>query len=189
MRPLRNINLEARMGLQANPNGDYKLRRNRKQIIQRPTPGRFFWTILQPLKIHRMRLIKWTSVLAALLLVAACFMDWIVVESRGIVISGVDSGNTGFGKPGFFHIFFTAFFLVFSFIPRIWAKRWNLAVVALNIGWALRNYFLIAICRGGECPTVKPGMWLVLVCSVLMLLGSFFPDIRMDPPSRDKSGS
>lgn len=131
-----------------------------------------------------MRFIRWISILAAPLLMAACFMEWIVVEGRGIVITGVDSGSMGLGKPGYMHIVLTAFFLVFSFIPRLWAKRWNLAVVALNIGWGLRNYFLIAICRGGECPEVKPGLWIVLACSLLMLFGSFFPDVRMDQPAR-----
>src|SRR6188768_4258969 len=134
-----------------------------------------------------MRIIKWTSVLAALVLVAACFMDWIIVESRGIVISGVDAGGTNVGKPGYMHLVLTAFFLAFSFTPRIWAKRWNLAVVALNLGWALRNYFIITVCRGGECPVKLPGIYLVMVCSLLMLLGAMFSDIRIDnpPPEAD----
>ncbi|MET0635029.1 MAG: hypothetical protein ABWZ25_03310 [Chitinophagaceae bacterium] len=134
-----------------------------------------------------MRFIKWTSVLAALLLIIACFMDWVLVKSRGIVISGVDASGTSFGKPGYMHLLLTAFFLVFTFIPRLWAKRWNLAVVALNLGWALRNYFLITLCRGGECPVKLTGMYLVLICSVLMLAGAMFSDIRIenDPVERD----
>jgi hypothetical protein len=127
-----------------------------------------------------MRLIKWTSLIAAIVLVIACFMDWIIVESRGIVISGVDAGGTAVGKPGYMHLVLTAFFLVFSLTPKIWAKRWNLAVVAVNLGWAIRNYFLITICRGGECPTKLPGMYLVMICSVLMLLGAMFTDIKLE---------
>ena len=56
-----------------------------------------------------MRLIKWTSLIAAIVLVIACFMDWIIVESRGIVISGVDAGGTAVGKPGYMHLVLTAF--------------------------------------------------------------------------------
>ena len=129
-----------------------------------------------------MRLIKWTSILSAIVLFVACFLDWIVVESRGIVVSGMDAGGTSFGKPGLMHLLLTILFLALMFTPKVWARRWNLAVVALNLGWALRNYFLITICRGGECPTKLPGIYLVMICSVIMLLGALFTDLRISTP-------
>lgn len=127
-----------------------------------------------------MRFIKWSSVLSAVVLVVACFMDWIIVESRNIVVSGLDAGSTGLGKPGLVHLIFSGLFLLLMFIPKVWAKRWNLAVVAINLGWALRNYFLITVCRGGECPTKLPGMYLVMLCSVLMLAGALFTDLKIE---------
>ena len=128
---------------------------------------------------------KWISVAAAVVLIVACFMEWIVVESRSIVVSGVDATGTSFGKPGYMHLLMTALFLVCTFIPRVWAKRWNLAVVAINLGWALRNYFVISVCRGGECPTKKTGLYLVMLCSVLMLLGAMFTDIKVPDEKED----
>jgi len=127
-----------------------------------------------------MKIVKWISLLAAATLIIACFMEWIVVDSRGIVVSGVNAQGTSFGKPGYMHLLLTGIYLIFLFIPKIWAKRWNLAVVAINLGWAIRNYFLITVCRGGECPSKKAGMYLVMLSSVVMLIGALFPDVKME---------
>jgi len=39
----------------------------------------------------------------------------------------------------------------------------------------IRNFFLMALCRGGECPARQLGLYLVAIASVGMLLASFFP--------------
>ncbi len=127
-----------------------------------------------------MKIFKWISLAAAVTMIIACFMQWIVVESKGIVVTGVHAEATEFGKPGYMHLLLTGIYLIFLFTPRIWAKRWNLAVVALNLGWALRNYFLITVCRGGECPTKQAGMYLVMISAVIMLVGALFPDIKLE---------
>jgi len=57
-------------------------------------------------------------------------------------------------------------YLLFTFIPRVWAKRWNLLIVALNISWAARNYFIISACSGGECPEKKSG---IIYCPDLII--------------------
>lgn len=123
---------------------------------------------------------KWIGLAAALLLIAACFSPWVVIESRRITVSGVDATGTNFGKPGFLHLVFVAFFLVFHFIPKLWSKRANLLVVAFNSAWAIRNFFLIATCRGGECPERQFGLYMLLLSSLLLLLAALFPDVRLD---------
>ena len=70
-------------------------------------------------------------------------------------------------------------FLVFHFIPRLWAKRWNLLVVALNIAWAVRNVIIISMCRDGECPEKQTGLYLVILASAIMLAAALFPDIKL----------
>lgn len=85
--------------------------------------------------------------------------------------------GTNFGKPGYLHLFLTFFFLLFHFIPRLWAKRANLPLVAVNLGWALRNVLVLGACRVGECPEKQTGLWLVLLASVLMLVAALFPDM------------
>ncbi len=126
-----------------------------------------------------MRYMKWIGFAAGVLLIASCFTPWVFIGSRNLTISGIDATGTNFGKPGYFHFLCAFFFLLFNFIPKIWAKRSNLLVAALNIAWAIRNFFVIAACQGGECPEKKTGLYLVVAASLIMLIATFFPSIRM----------
>ena len=122
---------------------------------------------------------KWVGLLAALALVIACFFPWVFIESKNITVTGIESTGTSFGKPGFFHLVMVVFYIVFNFTSRIWAKRMNLLVVALNIGWAARNYFLISACAGGECPEKRVALYIVLVSSILMLIAALLPKMEV----------
>jgi hypothetical protein len=126
-----------------------------------------------------MHYMRWIGLLAVILLIYACFTPWVIIKSENIVVSGVDASETNFGRPGYFHFLFSFFFILFHLLPKIWAKRWNLLVVALNIAWAVRNYFIIAACRDGECPEKQVGLYLALAASVIMLLAALFPDISL----------
>jgi hypothetical protein len=132
-----------------------------------------------------MRYIKWIGLAAALLLIASCFIPWVVIPSRSITISGIDGGLSNFGKPGYFNLLMTGFFLLFHFIPRVWAKRTNLLVVALNTAWAVRNFFVLSFCAGGECPEKQAGLYLMLLASLVMLVAGLFPDMKL--PRKDKN--
>ncbi|HWR33995.1 MAG TPA: hypothetical protein VN451_10725 [Chitinophagaceae bacterium] len=131
-----------------------------------------------------MRYMKWMGLAVAVLMVVSCFSSWVIIESKNITVSGMDASGTNFGKPAYFHLLMTAFFLAFNFIQRLWAKRTNLIITALNLGWAIRNYLLISACAGGECPEKKSGIYLMLVASVLMLASALFPD--MEPPQTSR---
>jgi len=122
---------------------------------------------------------KWVGLVAVILLVVSCFLPWVSIISKNIVVSGIDSTGTNFGKPGYTHFVLSVFFIIFHFIPKLWAKRTNLLVVALNIAWAIRNYFIISMCREGECPEKQIGLWLVMFASVLMLIAALFPDVQL----------
>ena len=126
-----------------------------------------------------MRYMKWIGLLAVVLLVVSCFLPWVIITSQNIVVSGVDATGTNFGKPGYAHFVLGFFFIVFHFIPKLWAKRINLLIVALNIAWGIRNYLIISMCRSGECPEKQIGLWLVVAASVLMLIAALFPDIHL----------
>jgi hypothetical protein len=126
-----------------------------------------------------MRYMKWIGLLAVILLVVSCFLPWVTIPSKNIVVSGIDSTGTNFGKPGYAHFIFGFFFVVFHFLSRLWAKRINVLIVALNIAWAVRNYFIISMCRTGECPEKQIGLWLVLGASSLMLIAALLPDIQL----------
>ena len=126
-----------------------------------------------------MRWIKWTGIGAAILMIISCFLTWITIPSKNITVSGVDSTGTSFGKPGYFNLLMTFFFVVCTLLPKIWAKRINLLFTAMNLAWAIRNYFLISACQGGECPEKHAGLFLLLAASLLMLASSLFPDIEL----------
>jgi hypothetical protein len=126
-----------------------------------------------------MRYMKWIGLTAAALLTISCFIPWVYIESRNITVSGIDSTGTSFGKPGYFHFVLVAAFLLCTIVPKVWAKRLNLLITALNAGWALRNFFIITGCSGGECPVRKNGIWLMLLASLLMLVSALFPDMKI----------
>jgi len=127
-----------------------------------------------------MRYMKWIGPAAAVLLIVSCFSPWVFIESRNITVSGINAMGTNFGKPGYFNLLMTAFFLICTFIQRIGAKRTNLFITALNLGWAIRNYFMITACQGGDCPTKKTGIYLMMLASILMMISALFPDMK--PP-------
>lgn len=126
-----------------------------------------------------MRYMKWIGLAAAVLLVISCFTPWVFIESRNITVSGIDATGTNFGKPGYFNLLMTFIFLLFHFTPKVWAKRSNLLITALNLGWAIRNYFIISMCRGGECPEKETGIYLMLLASLIMIVSALFPDIKL----------
>lgn len=125
------------------------------------------------------------GILAVLLQVAAAFLPWVYIESKGLTLTGLDTTGTNYGKPSYLHLIFAAFFLAFTLIPRLWAKRVNLLVVALNLAWALRNFFMVASCQGGECPVKKAGLFLSLTASILILLSALFPDMRLPAEKKE----
>lgn len=118
------------------------------------------------------------SFLSGLVLAIACWLPWIEISSPSLTLTGMNTDGTSFGKPAFFHLIFLSLYLLFVLIPLDWAKRFNLLIAALNLSWMIRNFFLMALCRGGECPARQLGLYLVAIASVGMLLVSFFPPAK-----------
>lgn len=121
---------------------------------------------------------KWTGIAAAVLLIVACCMTWVTIPSKNITVTGIDAAGTNFGKPAYFHFFTIFLFLFFTLTPRVWAKRTNLLVAAVNMAWAVRNYFMISLCRGGECPEKHVAIYAILFLSLVMLVSSLLPDMK-----------
>ena len=126
-----------------------------------------------------MRFMKWAGILAAVALVISCFLPWVSIDTKNIIVWGMESEGTSFGKPGYLHLILTGIFLAFNLITRIWAKRMNLLVTAINLAWAVRNFFVISTCQGGECPGKHPGIYLMLFSSIVMLISAMFPDMKV----------
>jgi hypothetical protein len=126
-----------------------------------------------------MRRMNWAGIAVAVLLVISCFLPWVEIVAKNIIVTGVNAEGTYFGRPGYFNLLMTLLFVVFTLTPRIWAKRVNLLVTAINFAWALRNYFIISACRAGECPEKHTGIFLLVFASLLMLVSSLFPDLKL----------
>lgn len=119
------------------------------------------------------------GIISALALLGAGFLPWIYIASKELTITGVHSDGTNFGKPAYFHFVFLFFFLVFSLLPKLWAKRANLLVIVFNQAWAIRNFLIIGSCEAGECPEKQLGLYLVLICSLIMTISALFPDMAL----------
>ena len=126
-----------------------------------------------------MKYLKWLGLLAAILLIASCFFPWVLIPSKNITITGIQSDGTNFGKPGYFNLLMTGVYILFALTPRVWAKRANLIVVALNMAWSLRNYFMLTACEGGECPDTQPALYILLISSIIMFISALFPDTKL----------
>lgn len=122
-----------------------------------------------------MRYTTGIGIAAALLLALACTMPWVLIPSKQLIISGIEASGTRYGKPGYLHLLLGSFFLVFTLIPALWAKRANLLVVAFNMAWTIRNFLILSLCRGGECPERLTGLYLLVLASILMLIVALFP--------------
>jgi len=119
------------------------------------------------------------GIVSAIAVIAICKMPWIYISSIRVTVTGLYSGGTSFGKPGLLNIAFAILSIIFFSIQKIWAKRTNVFIVTMNFAWSLRNYLLLSTCQSGECPEKKAGLYLLVLASLLMLLTSFLPKVKI----------
>lgn len=117
-----------------------------------------------------MRLMKLLSLLSALALIGICFLPWITVPSKQLVITGTDARSIGFGKPALIHFFLSGLFLLLVLIGRRWALVTAFFMGAFNFSWALRNYISLTACGGGECPEKHAAIYLLLILPILSII-------------------
>ncbi len=120
------------------------------------------------------------GVAAVLLMVAVCYMPWSYVASQQLTITGMDTGKAAFGRPGILNIFFGAIALFFFLFPKIWGKRTNVFIGALNLSWSIRNYILVTTCYFGDCPEKRLGIYLLLFTSVIIFIMTLVPKINLE---------
>ena len=116
---------------------------------------------------------------ACLLMVVACFMPWAYYADIKETFTGFYSFKNNYGKPGKFLTLFAVIAFILMYLPKVWAKRINLFVCAVSLGYAIKSYILFTSCYNAYCPEKKAGIFLMLVMAVLMLLAAIFPDLKM----------
>lgn len=127
-----------------------------------------------------MRYSNFIGIGAGLLMVIAATFSWIYIPSRAAYVTGFGSDIvTIFGKPVLMNIIMLSIAAILFLIPKLWAKRINPYIGAINFAWALRNLFLLSTCRNGECP--EPTIWLYVyfVGSIIVLVMTLLPDLKV----------
>ena len=115
---------------------------------------------------------------ACVALIINCFFPWSYVAEINLLITGVNGGEN-LGKPGLFNIILCAVMIAFFFIQKIWTKRTNVFLGALNIAWSFRNYLLVSTCAGGICPEKKAGIFILIFLSFFIEIMTFLPPIKI----------
>ncbi|MBG9377229.1 hypothetical protein I5907_13385 [Panacibacter sp. DH6] len=118
------------------------------------------------------------GILAVLALIGICFMPFTFIASKQITVTGFSAEGTNFGKPGYLNVILSVICLIFFAVPKIWAKRTNVFIAAINLAWALRNYLLLGSCILGECPEKKAGLYLLMLAAIVIQAMTLLP--KMD---------
>jgi hypothetical protein len=122
----------------------------------------------------------WVGIIAALILIASCFIPWTYYPDIDKTFTGFFSQANAYGKPGKAIIFFSILSIILFIIPKIWAKRFNVLVTAITIAYCVRSYVLFTTCSGGVCPEKKVGIFLIVISSALMIVAALLPDLKLN---------
>jgi hypothetical protein len=129
-----------------------------------------------------MKWIKWISIFAAIVLIVSCFFPWIIIKSKNITVTGMDVAGLAYGHYGYFLIPLAIIFILLQLINKIWAKRLNVAISAVIVTIAFACLWIFR-CEYGECPEKQTALYIMFACSIVVLLGSLLPDIKLKPGS------
>ncbi len=119
------------------------------------------------------------GLVACIVLIVSCFMPWTYHDDLKETFTGFYSHDNHYGKPGIFLTVIALSVFVFMYLPKVWAKRTNLFVCALGVGYAIKSFILFSSCYNAYCPEKKAGIYLMLVAVIIMLVAAVFPDLRM----------
>ncbi|MEP6583612.1 MAG: hypothetical protein ABJA90_05080 [Ginsengibacter sp.] len=126
-----------------------------------------------------MKYYKVLGLFACALLILSCFLPWAYYADLDKTFNGFFSEKNNYGKPGKFFFFFAIASLVLIYLDKIWAKRVHLFLSALNLGYLIKTYILFTSCYNAYCPEKRAGLYLLIVSSVLIMIVSIFPDLKI----------
>lgn len=129
--------------------------------------------------IMTLKIIKFAGLIACVLLIVACFLPWTYHADINKTFTGFFSEQNMYGKPGKFLTFFAVVSAILILLPKIWAKRTNIFFAALSFGYAIKTYILFTSCYNAYCPDKKAGIYLMMACSIVILVAAILPDIKV----------
>lgn len=127
-----------------------------------------------------MKSYKVIGLLASIALIVSCFLPWAYYPDLQKSFNGFFSEQNVYGKPGMVFTFFAVISVILLFINKIWAKRTLIFIAALNLGYLLKTYVIYTSCYKGYCPEKQYGIYFLIISSIVLLLISFFPDLKVN---------
>ncbi len=143
-------------------------------------PGRFL--ILRLIMFPK--IIKWVALLSVIGLIICCYMPWTFFPDIKETFSGFYSHKNEYGKPGVLIVPVAIVVGILLLLNKIWAKRVNLFITALLLGYVIKSYVLFTNCYGIYCPEKQPAVYLIVLFSFLMLTGAIFPQMKLATPEK-----
>ncbi|MGN6532922.1 MAG: hypothetical protein ACTHK0_14365 [Ginsengibacter sp.] len=134
-----------------------------------------------------MKYYKLTGFLACLILAISCFLPWAYYPDLHKSFTGLFSEQNMYGKPGKVFIFFAISSVILIFINKTWAKRTLIFFAALNMGYLLKTYVIYTSCYHTYCPQKQYGLYLLILSCVVLMIVSFFPDLKLQIKDEDSS--
>lgn len=118
------------------------------------------------------------GIIAVFIMAALCWAPWSYVPDGNLTFTGMHAGDN-YGRPGILHLFFGAVLIIFFLIPKIWAKRTNIFIAAINLAWGIKNLILMGSCYMGVCPEKKPSIYALVAICALIQAATLFPGIKL----------
>jgi hypothetical protein len=127
-----------------------------------------------------MRYSNYIGIAAGLLMIFAAMFTWIYIPSINATYTGFGSETFNkYGKPAMMNVILLVLATIFFLVPKLWAKRANPFVGAINFAWALRNLLLLSTCQNGECPETKIWLYVYFAASIVVLVMTVLPDMKV----------
>ena len=126
------------------------------------------------------KILQKAGIIACIILLLSCFMPWAFYADIHETFTGFYSFQNQYGKPGKFLSVMALIAFALMMLPKIWAKRTNLFVCALAVGYAIKTYILFTSCYNAYCPEKKAGIFIMLLSTIIMLVSSAFPDLKIN---------
>ena len=123
--------------------------------------------------------LHWLGIAACLTLIVSCFLPWTYHADLNQSFTGFYSYDNHYGKPGKFLVFFGTIVLVLMILPKVWAKRTNLFICAFTTAYAIKTFILFGSCYNNYCPQKLFSLYLMVACTVVMLIAAGFPDAKI----------
>ena len=125
------------------------------------------------------RIANIAGIISCILIIIACFLPWTHYNSINETFTGFRvsrfAGGNYYGRAGLIITFIAGIILIFSFVPRIWAKRINLFLAALLVAYTIRTYIIFTSAMFEGEVDKKIGIYLIVLLAPIILVSTVFP--------------